>query len=134
MAGNTLGQRRYYEYTSDTGAKYTYLTDKDLGDAVSATESTANPPMPRRFKPRGVYAQAEINDNLVRKFVICPSKTTAAYNKSVSSDITIDGETFKTTGRRGETMSFASNPAGGSGGGGGGAGGGAGGGGGGTPE
>lgn len=109
MAGNTLGARRYYAYTSDTGETYTVLTDKDLGDAAGLTESTANPTLPRRFKPRGVYAEAIIGGVKRRKFLICDA--TSILFEDTSQTFTIDTTQFRTTGRKGESFSFGSNPA-----------------------
>lgn len=108
---NTLGERRYYLYTSDAGTAYTYQTDEDLGTAVSAVLNDTNPGLPRRFKPRGVYVEAVVDGNLVRKFLICPKNNAAPYNTNGSTAVEIDGTTFKTTGRVGEKMSFGANPA-----------------------
>lgn len=107
MPGNALGPRLYYAYTSDGGVAYKYLTDQDLGTAVGATLNDTNPDMPKRFKPRGVYVESSSGN---RKFVICPLLTTTAYNSNASTSVTIDGVTFKTTGRKGEKQSFGSNP------------------------
>lgn len=109
MSGNTLGTRRYYKYASDKDKLYSYLTDKDLGDAVGAELNDSYPPMPRRFKPRGVYALATINNKQVKKFLIIGDTKNDAWSDK-STTLTIDEETFKTTGRRGESLSFGSNP------------------------
>jgi hypothetical protein len=109
MTGNTLGERRYYKYTSDKDVNYSYLTDQDLGTAVSAELNDTFPPMPRRFKPRGVYAQATINGKLVKKFLVIGATTNTAWADK-STTITIDSQSFKTTGRRGESLTFGSNP------------------------
>lgn len=110
MAGNTLGARRYYAYTSDTGTQYSYLTDQNLGEAMGAVENDTLPGFPRRFKPRGVYVEGDVEGDFIRKFVICPLTTTAAYAATGSTQVTIDEATLKTTGRRGERQSFGSNP------------------------
>lgn len=107
---NTLGPRRYYEYTADNNGKYKYLTDQDLGTAVNATLNDSNPDLPRRFKPRGVYVEAEVDGQTVRKFVICPATSTAAYAATASTTVTIDETEFKTTGRVGERQTFGANP------------------------
>lgn len=108
MAGNILGARRYYSYTTDNGDAYKYQTDENLGSAVGATLNDTNPDLPRRFQPRGVYVE---NSTGQRKFVICPTTSTTVYNQNSSTDITIDGTTFSATGRRGERMTFGTNPA-----------------------
>lgn len=110
MPGNTLGARRYYKYTSDDGTDYKYLTDLNLGTAVEATLDDTLPGLPRRFKPRGVYVEAEIDGSFVRKFLTCPLSTTPAYAAASSTEVTIDEQAFKTTGRRGEKTTFGANP------------------------
>lgn len=109
MTGNTLGERRYYAYESDTNVSYSYLTDKDLGDAADQVLDDTFPPFPRRFKPRGVYVQGEVDGKIVRKFLICGDREDALYTDG-SQSVTIDSATFKTTGRRGESLPFGSNP------------------------
>lgn len=111
MPGNTLGARRYYAYTSDTGTQYKYLTDESLGEAVDAVLNDTLPDFPRRFKPRAVYVEAEVDGDFVRKRVVCPLVTTPAYAAEGSTTIDIDDVEFKTTGRRGERKTFGSNPA-----------------------
>lgn len=110
MTGNLLGVRRYYRYEDDTGLEYSYLTDQDLGTAVGAVEDDSLPPFPRRFKPRGVYCQATINNRLVRKFVIIPEVASSTLWENSSNSITIDSQAFTTTGRRGEQISYGTNP------------------------
>lgn len=109
MPANSLGARSYYGYTADSGDTYSYLTDDDLATSVGATLEDGNEPFPRRFKPRGVYVQATVAGKVLRKFVICPDSTAAPYSQNTSATVTIDGTAFKTTGRRGESMSFANN-------------------------
>lgn len=108
MAGNTLGIRRYFKYTSDTEEDYSILTDNDLGVAAGLTLDDTNPPPPRRFKPRVVYCEATIAGKKVRKALICNSDSTL-FDDSAQT-VTIDGTAFKTTGRRGEKFSFGGNP------------------------
>lgn len=107
MAGNTLGERSYFAYTSDTGQAFKYLTDDDLGEAVGATPNDTNPDLPRRFKPRGVYVQHP--DTGQRKFLICPTLANTVYAANASQTVSIDDEDFKTTGRKGEQVSFGAN-------------------------
>lgn len=111
-SGNTLGARRYYNYTDDTGAEFTVLTDETLGTAAGNTLDDTNPGLPRRFQPRGVYVEAEVEGVKVRKFLVCGTTENTLYSSNASQDVTIDGITFKTTGRKGESASFGSNPAG----------------------
>ena len=121
MSGNTLGERSLYKYTSDSGTEYKYLTDDDLAEAAGAELNDRLPDLPRSFRPRIVYCQ---NSEGVRKSVIIPDVENGVYSTETASNITIDGETFRTTGRRGERVSFRSNPPSGGGGDGGGGGGG----------
>lgn len=113
MAGNLLGDRRYFRYVDDLGNQYKYLTDQDLGDAVGATLDDASPDMPRRFEPRGVWIQATVDGKRVRKFMICPTSSNAVYRSNVAQDVTVDSQTFRTTGRKGEVKTFGVNPSGG---------------------
>lgn len=107
MAGNTLGRRAYFRYTSDAGTAYNILTDIDLGTAGGLVQATDGAPtLPRRFKVRGVYAEATVAGEIVRKFIPCSLLGSNAYNSDVSTSISIDGVNFLTTGRRGESMSF----------------------------
>lgn len=107
---NTLGPRRYYKYVMDTGDEYKYQTDEDLGTAVGAELNDTLPDLPRRFKPRFVWAEGDDDGDTVRKKLICPTTETEAYNSTASTTITIDGTSFKTTGRVGEKQTFGANP------------------------
>jgi hypothetical protein len=115
MAGNRLGARRLYKYVSDTGEEYRVFTDESLGTAVGAELNDELPDKPTLLRPRVVYAQATDG---VRRTLIIPETDNDLYNSDNSQEVTIDGETFKTTGRRGESFTFRSNPANGNGGGG----------------
>lgn len=109
MAGNTLGVRKYFRYTGDSGTDYSYLTDNDLGTAAGATPDDSLPNFPRRFKPRIVYVETTISGVISRKALIVPTTDSTLYAPLTSQIITIEGQVFKTTGRRGEKASFASN-------------------------
>ena len=111
-SGNTLGVRRYYAYESDGGTAYKYQTDETLGTAMNATLNDSNPNLPKRFKPRGVYVQATVAGQTVRKFVIAPKNDNTTYAAESSTALVIDGVTFGTTGRKGEQLSFGRNPSG----------------------
>lgn len=106
MAGNLLGDRYYYKYTDDLGNDYKFLTDEDLGDAGNNEKDDTLDDLPRRFKPRGVYAQ---NDDGNRKFIIVGDPDDEVFASNSSQTLTIDGQSFKTTGRRGEQVSFGRN-------------------------
>ena len=97
---------------SDGGTAYKYLTDQTLGDAMNATLSDALPNLPRRFKPRGIYVEATVAGQKVRKFIISPVADNTAYAAEASTPLTIDGVAFATTGRRGEAFTYGRNPSG----------------------
>lgn len=107
MAGNRLGPRGRFQYTSDNGVVYNVETDADLATAgeLDAAVPGAGQAPPRRFKPRGVYCQSTGVGPLARRFVIC-NDDFAGYATTAASNITIDGEVFITTGRRGESLTF----------------------------
>jgi hypothetical protein len=116
MAGNRLGERARYLYSSDSGSTYILETDSSLAiagfGAAGAAPVAYNPatpgdatPAPRRFKPRGVYVQSAADG--ARKFVICFSATASAYARNNSASYTIDTEEgWQSTGRVGEKQTF----------------------------
>jgi len=115
MAGNRLGVRERYIYTSDGGSEYILETDTDLAiagfGAAAAAPTVYDPatpgtaaPAPKRFSPRIVYLQA---GDGARKAVIAFNPTASAYQRNNSASYTIDGEAgWVSTGRRGEKLSF----------------------------
>lgn len=110
MAGNLLGPRSWYQYTTDGGTNYSYFTDDDLAAAVGATLSDDNPTLPRGIKPRGVNCQdAEGN----KKFVIIPSTANTIWTTQGGQTITIDGTQFSVTSKRGERARIPNNATGG---------------------
>lgn len=106
---NTLGDRAYYRYTDDDGENFSYLTDVGLATASGAILDDTRPSFPRRFSPRIVYCEANVDGRVARKALIVPDPTSELYASNVSQSVIIEGTTFTTTGRRGERRSFASN-------------------------
>lgn len=114
--GQFTGERKTYLYTPDSGDNiYLITTDATLGDLAAAglTEATtANvgtaQPAPKRFKPRVVFWQGELNGNRVRKSIICGTVDATLYDSDSPQALTIDGVAGSTTGRRGERLSFLS--------------------------
>lgn len=107
MAGNTLGPRGKFAYTSDTGEIYNITTDVDLATAAglpAATPGTGSA-KPTSLSLRGVYCQATIGGRIVRKRLPV-NEDSALYDTDSSSTVTIDGTVFTTTGRQGESLSF----------------------------
>lgn len=111
MPGNRLGNKTKVEYTSDLGTKYLLTIDDDLiisnsGLTVAGATTTAVP-APKRFKPRGVYAQQFIaGQGFARKFLIAGTAAAGLYATNSPQTVAIDGEDFVTTGRRGERQTF----------------------------
>lgn len=111
--GQYSGVRRTYIYTSDTDEEYLLTLDQTLGDlagtglvvATAANSGNASP-APKRFKPRCVYWQGTLSNRLVRKRLICGTTDATLYDSDSSQNVTIDGVTGSTTGRRGEQLTF----------------------------
>jgi hypothetical protein len=126
--GQFTGERGVYLYTSDGDNVYLVQTDKTLGDLtetglVAATTGNVGDAssMPKRFKPRVVYWQGELDGKQVRKKLVV-NRNSDLVSATTPTAITIDGVAGTTTGRRGEQISFLSLPTGGDGGDGGGGG------------
>jgi hypothetical protein len=110
MPGNSLGSRKWYKYTGDSGVTYSYLTDVDLGDIAGAVADATFPNMPRRFKPRIVHVEGtSATGQKLRKKIIVPDPDSTLYAPQTSQVVNIDGIAFQTTGRRGEVATFPSN-------------------------
>lgn len=106
-AGNTLGQRGRYAYTSDTGEIYNITTDVDLATAAGLPAATAGTgsAKPARLGLRKVFLQGTVGGVTVRKsLTVNPDST--LYNTDAPSTVTIDTVVFTTTGRKGESLSF----------------------------
>ena len=111
--GQFTGPRKVYEYTMDSGTSIQLALDETNGSltgtglTLAGATSTAGF-APPRFKPRGVYWQGDLNGSIKRKFITCNAGA-ALYNQNVSQALEIDGVPGKTTGRRGEKLSWSSN-------------------------
>lgn len=107
MAGNTLGPRGRYAYTSDTGEVYNITTDVDLATAAGLSASTpgTGSAKPTQLSLRKVFCQATIAGQIVRK-ALTVNADSALYDTDAASTVTIDGTVFTTTGRKGESLSF----------------------------
>lgn len=111
MVGQRLGPKKRYKYTMDNGTDIRLLLDATLGDLpgtglseVAPTDTVQN--KPTNFTPRVVYVQArDANGNLARKSIVC-NRTGTLYSSNIEQNVTIDTETFRTTGRKGEQYSF----------------------------
>lgn len=107
MAGNTLGPRGKFAYTSDTGEIYNIVTDANLGAAAGLPVATSGTGQrkPTGFTLRGVYCEGVVDGNKVRKRLPV-NVDSPLYATDSSTTVTIDGTTFTTTGRQGEAVSF----------------------------
>ncbi len=111
--GQFTGARANYLYEGDGGTNYIITTDETLGGlpgtglevATTANATNANP-APKRFEPRVVFWQAELDGRMVRKEIICGDVTADLYASDTSQALTIDGVAGFTTGRRGERLTF----------------------------
>lgn len=106
MAGNRLGIRGNFLYEDDLGNQFTVRTDVDLATAAGLAAAVAGAPsLPKRFRPRGVYVQSTAAP-IARKFLVVGDVTSTLYAANGRQAVTIDGESFTTTGRKGEQASF----------------------------
>jgi hypothetical protein len=116
MAGNLLGARQKYVYISDTGDRYSWLTDTDLAvagtgfeDAAPEVFDPANPPtsyvgrFPRGAQPRRVFVE-DANGN--RKALVAFDPDASLYATNTPASVTIDTVSFTSTGRKGERFTF----------------------------
>lgn len=112
MSGQRLGAKKKYKYEMDDGTQIRLLLDETLGDlagtgltALTTADVVQN--KPTNFKPRAVYVQAiDADGNVARKRIVCNS-TGSLYASNSEQNIDIDGESFQTTGRVGESYSFS---------------------------
>ena len=121
MAGNRLGEKKDYIYQTDVASiVYVLPRDTDLaiagygaGTAAPVEFDPENPPAgktvltaPKRFTPRTVFIQSTADG--ARKDMVAFDPTSARYTSTQQEAAgQIDGDdTFVTTGRRGERLSF----------------------------
>ena len=110
--GQFLGQKDSYVYTSDNGTQFAIQRDRSLilGASTGLSLYDASAPfafpLPRRFKPRGVYWEGNLDTRVVRKFIICWTLDSTLYATDSSVALTIDGVPGRTSGKRGEQTNF----------------------------
>lgn len=109
MAGNILGRRSYYTYTDDEANDYSIQMDDTLAAAVGATLGATDPAPPRRFRPRRLFVERSVDGVIKRKELVVTDVNFAGYASNVSTNVTIDGLVWITTGRKGEALSFPKN-------------------------
>ena len=110
--GQYLGPKSKVVYTADSGEKYLLTRDDDLCgtalpkvDLPKYTDQEDVGFAPPRFKPRGCYWKADAAP-FYRKFLICGTVTAEAYDATAPVAMTIDGIAGKTTGVRGERVTY----------------------------
>jgi hypothetical protein len=109
--GQELGVRDKYTYVMDDGTTIKLTLDKTLGDApgngltaTTTADGAINKPL--SFKPRVVFVQrTTATGRLIRKQIVCNS-TSTLYTSKIETNVTIGGDAYQTTGRRGEVLSF----------------------------
>lgn len=102
MAGNRIGPRARFLYTTDGGEARNYLTDDDHGSAMGAGYAPAGTPAITGIRPRYVIAVA--SDGVTKRRIVSPTPDNTAYLSG--GNIILDGETFQITGRVGESQTF----------------------------
>lgn len=111
--GQFTGARENYIYENDAAEEYIITTDATLGGlentglvVATAANATGASPAPKRFTPRKVYWQGELDGRVVRKAITCGTAEAALYASDISQALTIDGIAGFTTGRVGERITF----------------------------
>lgn len=112
MPGQRLGAKKKYKYTMDDGTDIRLTLDETLGAIagtglaeVTTADNVQN--KPTNFVPRRTYVQAiDADGKVARKGIVCQADG-ALYASNVEQNVTIDGETFQSTGRVGEKYSFS---------------------------
>lgn len=109
MAGNRLGNRSKYLYTTDSGVNVRLNTDDDIATAGGLTITLPGSDAvtaPKGFKPRGVWIQSiAANPTIARKFIPCQADS-PLYASDSPQNVSVDGEAFVSTGRVGEKQRF----------------------------
>lgn len=111
--GQFSGSRSRYVYTNDSGDDYILRLDDTLA-ALSTTLTAFDPANPGTavkkpdgFKPRGVYWIATATGFEGRKkFIVCGDGSDALYDTTTGATLTVDGVAGRTTGRKGESLTF----------------------------
>jgi len=103
MAGNRLGPRGWYSYTSDTDDVYAIYTDVDLATAGGLTPATAGTEeKPSRLQPRYLVLKSIAGRPTTKRLIV--NSDNALYETGGS--VTVEGESFTITGRVGEQFTF----------------------------
>lgn len=103
MAGNRIGPRGWFNYTSDTDETYAIFTDVDLATAGGLTAATAGTTeKPRRLQCRYLVLKSTVGTRTTKRLIV--NADNALYSDGGS--IVVEGESFVVTGRVGEQYTF----------------------------
>lgn len=108
--GNVLGPRGTFTYTDNAGVTYNISLDRSVATAVGNTLSdnaalpnlTSSGTVP--VSPRGIHVRS-VDEPSKRKFIVIGDPANALFASKASSTVTINGEVYVVTGRRGEKSS-----------------------------
>jgi len=109
--GQELGVREKFTYVMDDGTVIKLVLDATLGSVAGngltptvIEDGAINKPL--NFTPRVVFCQRfGASGRPIRKEIVCNADSTL-YTSKIESNVTIDGDSYVTTGRRGEKLSF----------------------------
>lgn len=105
-SGNVLGERRTFEYVSETGQSYNMVLDNSVGAGVgNAYSSDASLPglsasAQRPIRPRYINVEDVATGNIKKRIVICSPSN--AFYQGTDTTLTINGVDFVVTSSRGE--------------------------------
>lgn len=105
-AGNVLGERRTFVYTSETGQQFNMELDNSVGAGVGnpyssdATLPGLSASAKRPIRPRYINVEDVATGNIKKRIVIC--NPTNAFYQGTDTTLTINGTEFVVTSSRGE--------------------------------
>lgn len=108
--GNRLGPRQTFRYIDDAGNAYNIRLDGSVSSAIGNAVATTAAPSLRAtgaipLSPRRVYLALTSDPNVRKNAVVCDAAN-ALFTADGSTQVTINGVTWITTGTRGESRQF----------------------------
>lgn len=107
--GNRLGSRAAFDYETDDGESVLMVQDESVGEAVGNVKATtpqrATSVNSKYLRGRYILVQSKTDPDVKKKIVI-GDPTNTLYASDSSSEVTINGVVFVTTGRVGEAVTF----------------------------
>jgi hypothetical protein len=107
MAGNTLGARNWFAYTSDHGTQFAVFMDEQLAAAGGFTPIAAGPVSLGEFPKRARMRVVNLIADDGQKKVLPVATATGIYAANTSSEVTVSSKSFNTQSRRGERFPYA---------------------------